>query len=565
MDTSEGLKDVDWNAPHRPRNTAGDSETILVLAPTGRDALLAKTVLEEAALHATVCTDLQDLCAHIEKGELATFEIGVILLAEESLIAGREQDLVRILERQPPWSDIPIVLLTSPGVSDVVALRALEMFGSSGNVTLLERPLKAITLVSAMQVALRSRRRQYQIRDLLRERESALSVISAARQQSEDANRMKDQFLATLSHELRTPLNAILGWAQILSENLDTGNGATDSLQQGLEVIERNAKVQAQLIEDLLDISRIISGKLLLEQKLVDPSKIVMAAADAIAPQAEAKGVILELKIGAPVPRIIGDAARLQQIVWNLLSNAVKFTPENGNIFLGVQREGRDVTIVVRDTGAGMSPLFLPVAFERFRQADATATRKQGGLGLGLSIVRHLTELHKGSVEAWSEGEGKGATFTIRIPIANPGAATDANEFRTPEDAKSSAQNILLDGLRILVVDNEPDARDLVRRLLVEARAEVEVADSAAQAMRIAARYKPDVLISDIGMPDEDGYDLIRKIRNLPNEVARVPAIALTAYASMEDEQKAKQAGYQYHLAKPVNPKELRAVVAKLM
>ncbi|HEX5315875.1 MAG TPA: histidine kinase dimerization/phospho-acceptor domain-containing protein, partial [Candidatus Kapabacteria bacterium] len=296
------------------------SEAILIVAPTGNDGALAATVLNDAGFEAKVCSDLDELCVRISAEDDSYLGTGVILIAEEAFTVPKEQEFIKLLESQPPWSDIPIVLLTSANETLQASLRALDLFGSSGNVTLLERPLQAITLISAIHVALRSRRRQYQIRDLLDQRERSLATISAAREEAEGANRMKDQFLATLSHELRTPLNAILGWGQILREELSDNRDSShaETIAQGIDVIERNAKVQAQLIEDLLDVSRIISGKLLIEYKPVDIAKVVTAARDSVAIQAESKGVALELSIPNKLPPVLGDAARLQQIVWNL-------------------------------------------------------------------------------------------------------------------------------------------------------------------------------------------------------------------------------------------------------
>jgi signal transduction histidine kinase len=551
-------------------SVATGGETILIVAPTANDGVLAANVLKDAGFEARVCSDLGELCIRVAAEDDGYLGTGVILIAEEAFTVPKEQEFIKLLESQPPWSDIPIVLLTSGNEKLQASLRALDVFGSSGNVTFLERPLQAITLISAIHVALRSRRRQYQIRDLLDQRERSLATISAAREEAEGANRMKDQFLATLSHELRTPLNAILGWGQILREELSDNRDSShaETIAQGIEVIERNAKVQAQLIEDLLDVSRIISGKLLIEYKPVDIAKVVTAARDSVAIQAESKGVALELSIPNKLPPVLGDAARLQQIVWNLLSNAVKFTPPSGTIYIDAFSGGDDVRISIRDTGEGMTAEFLPFVFDRFRQADASITRRQGGLGLGLSIVRQLVDLHKGTVSVESGGLSKGSTFTLTFPAAEM-VSQESNDDSSLEGkpAKATPQNTVrsLDGIRVLVVDNEPDALDLIKRLLVESHAEVEVADSVPSAMRALEVYRPDILISDIGMPDEDGYDLIRKIRALPGDLANIPAVALTAYASTEDRNRSRLAGFQLHLAKPVDFSELRSVVASLV
>jgi signal transduction histidine kinase/CheY-like chemotaxis protein len=387
-----------------------------------------------------------------------------------------------------------------------------------------------------------------------------------ARSEAELANRLKDEFLATVSHELRTPLSAMLGWARLLrSGRLDESRYA-----QALEVMERNALAQQQIIEDILDVSRIITGKLRLEVSPVELERIVTDAVDSMKPSAEAKGVRLQFIADSAANLVLGDANRLQQIVWNLLSNAVKFTPRGGRVQIAVQRINSHAEISVRDTGKGIKKEFLPYVFERFRQADSSSTRQYGGLGLGLAIVRHLTESHGGTVVATSPGEGQGATFTIRLPLAIIHETRDVLgssdlHLHTPPAKISSEVMLSLDGVKVLAVDDEPDARDLLSVVLAQSNADIRTAASAIDALRILDEWLPDVIISDIGMPGQDGYTLIRSIRaRSPERGGKTPAAALTAYARSEDRLKALAAGYQTHVSKPVDPSELVAIVASL-
>ncbi len=385
----------------------------------------------------------------------------------------------------------------------------------------------------------------------------------AARQSADVANRAKDEFLAMVSHELRTPLNAVMGWAKMMSSStLDEKKRV-----RAIETIDRNAVAMAQLIEDLLDISRIISGKMRLEVQPVDLCRIVEAAIESVRPAAEAKSIRITHTFDAEIPSLVGDPTRLQQIVWNLLSNAVKFTPKGGVISIIVDREDAGVVVRVADTGKGIAAEFLPHVFDPFRQQDASHTRSRGGLGLGLAITRQLVELHGGNIEAHSDGEGHGATFIVHLPIAAISSALE----RTPSETRqirlesSFERPKHLRGIRVLVVDDEEDARQLVKAILDECGCEVTLASSVKEAMLALEREIPDVLVSDIGMPQEDGYDLIRRVRSLPVEGAvSLPAAALTAYARTEDRRRVLSAGYSMHIPKPVEPSELIAVVVSL-
>jgi PAS domain S-box-containing protein len=383
--------------------------------------------------------------------------------------------------------------------------------------------------------------------------------------EAQESNRIKDEFLATVSHELRTPLTAILGWAHLLR----TGTSNSDFTHKAFETIERNARAQAQLIDDLLDVSRIITGKLRIDLQPIDPNTFIEAAIESIKPGAEAKGVRLQKIVDTGMVFVAGDPVRLQQVVWNLLANAVKFTPRNGRVQVKLERVNSHVEITVSDTGAGIPSEFLPLVFDRFRQADQRKTRQHGGLGLGLSIVRHLVELHGGNVKAESPGEGHGSTFTVLLPVA-PVYQFGAESERVHPAARDMLPTYecaeRLDDLRILVVDDEPDTRELLKVGLGQCGASVTVAGSAAEAYAVLQDGVTDLLISDIGMPGEDGYELIRRVRQLPAESGgKVPAIALTAYARVEDRMQALRAGYQMHVPKPIELVELVAVATSLV
>ncbi|HEX8370761.1 MAG TPA: PAS domain S-box protein [Pyrinomonadaceae bacterium] len=387
-----------------------------------------------------------------------------------------------------------------------------------------------------------------------------------ARKDAEEANRAKDEFLATLSHELRTPLNAILGWSKMMTD----GRLDDDARRRALETIHRSARLQAGLIEDILDVSRIISGKLKLEVRPVELSSIVESAVESVLPAAQAKEIRLQRVLDSGSSMVSGDPSRLQQVIWNILSNAVKFTPKRGRIQIRLERINSHVEIIVTDTGIGISPEILPYIFDRFRQADSATTRKSGGLGLGLAIVRHLVEMHGGTVEAESDGEGHGSTFTVKLPLIalrSVDLVTGSAERVHPNSNSSVPFDCVseLDGLRILVVDDEEDGRALVTTVLEQCGATVMPVDSAQAALKALREERFDILLSDIGMPGEDGYSLIRKVRALSSaEGGNMPAAALTAYARVEDRMRVLRSGFQIHLPKPVEPAELVAVVANL-
>jgi len=387
------------------------------------------------------------------------------------------------------------------------------------------------------------------------EREQLLAREQSAREAAERANRIKDEFLAVLSHELRSPLNPILGWSKLLQN----GNLSEAKTQQALATIERNAKLQAELIEDLLDVSRILRGKLSLNVSPIDLASTIQAAIETVRLAAEAKSIVVETELEPAVGLVAGDATRLQQIVWNLLSNAVKFTPSGGQVTVQLGQVNNHAQLTVRDTGKGISPDFLPYVFDYFRQADSATTRKFGGLGLGLAIVQHLVELHGGTVGVASPGEGQGATFTVQLPLMS----TPSQEN---QDDRAPQPSLDLSGIKILLVDDEPDTRDLVAFILEQQGAQVTVATSAHEALFILPQAKPDILLSDIGMPDMNGYMLIQQVRQLaPEQGGRIPAIALTAYAGDINQQQALAAGFQKHIAKPIEPEKLIHLISSLI
>ena len=389
-------------------------------------------------------------------------------------------------------------------------------------------------------------------------REQLLLRAERARAEAEAANRIKDEFLATLSHELRTPLTSLLGWSSVLRES----RRDEKVLAQGLDAIDRNARVQAQLIDDLLDVSRIVSGKLNLDVRPLDVCSVTRAAIAVVQPAADAKGITLDYWAQPALGAISADSARLQQIIWNLLSNAVKFTPHGGRINVRVLRDGSNVKVTVSDTGQGIDPEFLPRVFDRFRQADSSTTRSFGGLGLGLAIVRHLVELHGGTVSAESDGVGKGATFSAAFPLL-----TDRTEPITVMHSGEihAGEFHSLDGLRVLLVDDERETREIISTVVERTGAEVKSCTSAREALNALVEWRPHVILSDIGMPDEDGYSFIGRVRSLEdNDGGNTPAAALTAYAREEDRKQVLAAGYQMHIAKPIAAGQLVTMIAKL-
>jgi signal transduction histidine kinase/ActR/RegA family two-component response regulator len=530
----------------------GSGETVCVLAPIGRDAELSVAMLKAEGIDATVCPTVEDLCASI------TDAAGALLVAEEALRPEALRSLVDCLDQQPPWSDIAVIVLAGFHFT-ASSERPLTVLGPLRNVTILERPVRRLILTRTVSIALRGRRRQLELRAYLDERAELL-------RREQLANRMKDEFLMTVSHELRTPLTAIYGWARMLV----TGQIREDQKRRAIETIERNAQAQTQLVNDLLDVSRAISGKVRLDVQPVDLSHVVLAAIDSMQPAADAKGIRLQTVLDPGAGPIAGDRDRMQQVVWNLLSNAIKFTPKDGRVQVVLEKRQSHVELIVSDTGVGIEAEFLPHVFDRFRQADAGTTRRHGGLGLGLAIVRHLVELHGGSVTVESDGAAAGTTFRVLIPLTIAREAREAPEepasgHARAMDARAARALRRLDDLRVLVVDDEPQARELFSTIVENAGAEVRVAGSARDAIAILPSWNPDVLLSDIEMPHEDGYALMEQVAALEHGDDRRPiAIAVTAHSRPEDRLRALEAGFSWHLPKPVEPSELVAVIASL-
>jgi len=422
----------------------------------------------------------------------------------------------------------------------------------------------SISILSQARLSLSAKRQQLLAseQEARKTAEDARRAAEDARKVAEDANRIKDEFLTTVSHELRTPLTAINGWALMLrAGRLDVAQTA-----RALETIVRSAKSQNQLIGDLLDVSRVIAGKMRLDLAPLNLRSVIESAVETVRPAAEAKGIYLSALLDPEVETVSGDAERLQQVVWNLLSNAVKFTPNGGRVEVRLERADSHVEIAVADNGQGIKPEFLPYVFDHFRQEEGGASRRQGGLGLGLAIVRHIVELHGGTARAASEGLGKGATFTVALPIAR-GRAVSPEELRDKVvGGRSAPENpASLAGVHVLFVDDDADARWLITMMLAQGGAEVRTAVSATEALAACDEWRPDVLISDIGMPGEDGYTLMKKLRARESERGgHIPAIALTAYGRGEDHMHALSVGYEYHIPKPVEPEELLVAVASL-
>ena len=555
-----------------PDARASEIETrVLILPPTGADGLAMGKVFDACRIAFALCKTSPELCATQRAGA------GTLILSEEALLAD-SSELLACIASQPVWSDLPVIVLSRSG-RESVALA--EVIPRLGNVTVVERPIRTSTLIALVRSTLRARARQYQVREYLAEQERAQQVIRdaeqryrslleserAARTQAEHAGRTKDEFLATLSHELRTPLNAILGWTQVLRRSRDLPQDAQDALI----VIERNARSQAQIIEDLLDMSSIISGKVRLDVQRLDLASIVNAAIETVRPVALAKGIRLHVVLDPLAGPVRGDPNRLQQVFWNLLINAMKFTKRDGRVTVTLARVNSHLEVEIADNGEGIDPTFLPHVFDRFRQADSSTARRHGGLGLGLSIVKQLVELPGGAISAKSAGRDLGSSFRIILPLMATvvdALETDVSRQHPKRSASISAIEEIapsdLTGLKVLVVDDEPDARSLIQRLLQDCRAMVVTAGSAEEAVQLLLRDTPDVLVSDIGMPGEDGYMLMRRIRSMADPNGVIPAIALTAYARIEDRVKAIHAGFQLHLSKPVEPVELVAMVQSL-
>jgi PAS domain S-box-containing protein len=561
--------------------TAEDEDELLrsVALQNAASILAARRRAEEELVRTKEALERKtEELAHSLSMMLATLECttdGIVVIGDDGRVTGFNENFVRMWglsrEQVEGWNRVDLLNAMSRRLRDPEGYRArvdeIRGAGLAESFDVIELyDGRVFERYSKIQhVADRVAGRVWGFRDITgrrraeEERAQLLESERAARAEAERTSAMKDSFLATLSHELRSPLGAILGWATLLSRRI----GEDSDLRQGIEAIERNARVQTRLIEDLLDMSRIASGKLLLEIQPVDLAPLVEAALDAARPAAESKGIRLAKLVDEASITVAADPHRMHQVLWNLLTNAIKFTPAGGTLQVMLHRTASHAEVSVADTGVGIGPEFLPLVFERFRQADESSTRRYGGLGLGLAIVKNLVELHGGQVRAASAGEGQGTTFTVVLPLAlqPPLAATvkGGGELR-------SFAAVDLGGIKVLLVEDDADARDLISRILRECGAIVSSAADAEHALALVRADPPDVLVSDIGMPDVDGYELLRRVRAMEQPQGRsIPAVALTAFASVQDRTRALRAGFVVHVSKPVDPTELVRTVARLV
>jgi signal transduction histidine kinase len=540
---------------------AAGTSKVLVLAPVGKDADLAVCVLQTEGIVAQPCQSVSELC---ERLRAEGSSIGALLLSEESLTSFTDcSSLTEWIEHQEPWSELPIVFLTHPGQPTRVTVQRSRVLSLRGAVTVLERPVRPATLLGVLRVALQSRERQYQLRDLLESQRRAGLELQRARLEAEAADRAKDQFLATLSHELRTPLNAILGWTYLMRD----ARNDESLMMQGLEVLERNTNTLIEVISDLLDTSRIVAGTLTMEFKEVDLKQVVRASMETLRVQAAEKGIVLESFVEVPEEdscTVWGDEARLHQILANLLSNALKFTPSRGSVTVELRKAQASAIVVVKDTGKGIVPEFLPHIFKRFSQDEASA-RENDGLGLGLAICKHLVELHGGSISAESEGPGRGAVIKVEMPaIASKDGPIDERPGERAFEKEEGMPDTRLKSIKVVAVDDNADSRELLKAILERSSAEAAVVSSGQEALAAIKNVRPDVLICDLAMPGMDGYELLENVRRLEPELGELPVIAFTAAAHNEDCARTRQAGFQAHLAKPVDPNKLIMTILEL-
>jgi signal transduction histidine kinase len=559
-------------------NVAHSGARILIVDDLPEKLLVYRTLLEDLDAQIVEAHSGTEALKRVLEGEFAVILLDVNMPDIDGL------ETATLVRRHKNGRHTPIIFITayademqtargyelgavdyilSPVIAPVIRTKVrvfVDLYEARVALALSNQELETRVTERTGELQKSNERLQGEIAERLRaeaEREALLAREKVLRAEAEELSRLKDEFLATMSHELRTPLNAIFGWITLLrTRRLDEA-----TQERALETIERNARAQKRLIEDLLDVSRIVTGKVALELVTVDPRRVVEAALETMHPSAQAKGlkIVPLLDIGAGTVR--GDFARLQQIVCNLLSNAIKFTAAGGHIEVCLARRNGEVEISIADSGQGIKPEFLPLVFDRFRQEDGSISRRHGGLGLGLAIVRHLVELHAGTVDAQSPGEGKGARFIVRLPVREAHLLPRVTE--APTNGMVTAAMLM--GVRLLVVDDDPGARELISGMLEGFGAQVSVAESGQAALSLLFAQRPDVLIADLGMPGMDGYALIEQVRALdPDFGGMTPAVAVTAYASPQDRLRALQAGYQNHVAKPVEAEELAIVIASL-
>ena len=536
------LRALDSNPTRTPAPRAADTRS---LPPTAARAYLAAIVdsSDDAIISKNLDGIIQSVNSAAERlfgypaEELIGKNVRILIPADRQ---GEEDQILARIRRGERIDHFETIRITKDRRLVAISLTVSPVLDESGSIIGISKIARDITERQAAAA----------------ERDRLLEAERVARAEAERASRVKDEFVAMVSHELRTPLNAILSWTQLMMR----ARQDPAILERGLDVVARNTRIQAQLIADLLDISRIVAGKLQLDMQRIDIESIVRDAVETLREDAETKEIDIRMTLERAGP-VSGDASRIQQVVWNLLANAIKFTPPKGHVRVTLLSGPGQVEVAVADDGAGIREDFLPYVFDRFHQADRSITRRYGGLGLGLAIVKHLMELHGGTVRAESPGEGQGATFTIVFPVDTAAVQPEVPHVSSADRNHWDAVN--LDGVRVLVVEDEPDTRDFLKRLLEGQGAIVLAAASVKEALSLSRADRPDMLISDIGLPDVDGYELMERIRDENGDARRgLPAIALTAYARAEDRVRAMRAGYQVHLAKPVEPAELLAAIA---
>ncbi len=505
---------------------------ILVLPPTSRDAALTKSVLEAGGIDCAICSSAEILAQEMN------FGAGAILLAEEVISAGRMAPLAEVIAAQPPWSDIPVMLVTAQGADSNAVAEALQELG---NVTLVERPTRVTALIAAAKSALRARERQYQARDHLAERERTAESLR-------QADRRKDEFLATLAHELRNPLAPIRNSLQILRMSA----GSDPTAQRVCEMMERQVNHMVRLVDDLMEVSRITRGLIELRRQTTDLATVIRTAIETSKPLVDAGQHQLAISMPAEMIPLYGDEVRLGQVFANLLNNAAKYTDRGGQIWLSAKRQGNEAIISIRDNGIGLSAEMLPVVFDMFMQADRSSGRTQGGLGIGLTLVKNLVELHGGTISAHSPGPGQGSEFIVRLPVAV--AARQATAPRTLDSASPQLRR------RVLVVDDNQDAAASLGMLLTFLGMDVQVAHDGATALSRLESYRPDVVLLDLGMPGMDGIEVARRIREQP-DFQHTMLIALTGWGQEEDRSRTQAAGFNHHLVKPADIMALQALL----
>jgi signal transduction histidine kinase/ActR/RegA family two-component response regulator len=538
------------------------SQIVLILAPVGRDAEVAVSALRNAQIDSQSCRSVSELCQRLRaEGN----SIGALVLTEESLASPVEYlCLAEWIRRQETWAELPIIFLTHPGQPTRVTAQRSQVLSLRGAVTVLERPVRPAALVGVLRVALQSRRRQYQLRDLLEAQRSASLELQSARLEAEAANRAKDHFLATLSHELRTPLNAISGWTYLMRNS-----GKDETLvAQGLDVLQRNTNSLIELISDLLDTSRIVAGTLTLQFEEVDLKQVVRASVETLRVQAAEKRIALTTLVEIPeaVPcTILGDESRLHQILSNLLSNSLKFTPAEGSVTVQLRKTRTNAIILVKDTGKGIAPEFIPKIFERYSQ-DGAGSREKGGMGLGLAICKHLVELHGGSISAESAGPGRGSLIKVRLRTitSESGRSAQRPTKHITKKGKSVADGRLRK-IKVVAVDDNADARELLKAILERSSAEIVVVGSGQEALETIKDLHPNVLLCDLAMPEMDGYEVLKNIRRLEPELGWLPVIAFTAAARNEDRASTRLAGFQAHMAKPIEAEKLIRTILEIL